>query len=115
MDRKYTPVSQEEELPAVGRIVDRQVDRLAAVEPTGASPLQTAVNLANGQNGLGLLPLPFTVVLAGGAAFAAVVFVAVLSWYCACVITASLYSKSHTGRWERQHGCIDCLRICNMK
>jgi amino acid permease len=87
---------------------------LPSASPTsredGASILQTSLNLANALEGMGLLALPFTVVLAGGVAFPIVVFCALLSGYSACAIVASLYSRASAGHgaslgeWERQRG-----------
>lgn len=60
----------------------------------GTSVVQTALNLANGLEGMGLLGLPFTVVLAGGLAFPIILAVALLTGYSACAIVAQLYSRS---------------------
>lgn len=84
----------------------------ASITEDGTSIVQTALNLANGLEGMGLLALPFTVVLAGSLAFAIIVFVAMLSSYSACAIIASLYSRSSApstqtggsslGSWARE-------------
>jgi amino acid permease len=68
-----------------------------ATTDTGATVLQTALNLANGLEGMGLLALPYTVALAGGLAFPIILLVALLTGYSACAIIASLYSRPAAG------------------
>ena len=113
MGQKYTRLSlageppdlvsshhSEEEKALLQQAAGSSAGGAAAEE--GANAFHTAANLANGLNGAGLLPLPFTVALAGAMALPIIVFVAMLSWYCACVIVACLYSKGADHQWERK-------------
>jgi hypothetical protein len=85
-----------EQRPLLDRAVDEEEAAAGSPPPAQAaakptSLFQTALNIANTLEGMGLLCLPYAVRLAGGYAFGAIALVCAASCWTAIVIAATLY------------------------